>query len=247
MSASSPESQGSATNNALFYGFMLLSFFFGAGNLIFPPMLGMNAGSNFIPAVMGFIVTAIAIPMLTLIAIAKSDDGLLGLGRRVHPIFAYIFAILIYLSIGAMYGIPRAANVGYEMGFHYMVNLPDDIGLVLYVLVFFSICYFAALHSGHLVDIIGKFLTPILLLIITLLCGLAFFNLTPSNHIPTEQFAQNPLSAGIIEGYFTMDALAAWHLVLCLPMQSLIKIRLIKIKLTNKKIALSTKTPASNS
>ncbi|WP_227431098.1 branched-chain amino acid transport system II carrier protein [Psychrobacter sp. I-STPA6b] len=209
MSASSHKSQDTSTSHALFYGFMLLSFFFGAGNLIFPPMLGMNAGNSFTPAVIGFIVTAIALPMLTLIAIAKSDDGLLGLGRRVHPIFAYIFAILIYLSIGAMYGIPRAANVGYEMGFRHMVNLSDNFGLMIYVGVFFSICYFASLHSGHLVDLIGKFLTPILLLIITLLCGLAFFNLTPSNHLPTEQFAHNPLSAGIIEGYFTMDALAA--------------------------------------
>ena len=209
MSASSPKSRQPSSNNALFYGFMLLSFFFGAGNLIFPPMLGMNAGSHFTPAVIGFIVTAIALPMLSLIAIAKSEDGLLGLGRRVHPIFAYIFAILIYLSIGAMYGIPRAANVGYEMGFRHMVSLPNDMGLVLYVVVFFSMCYFAALHSKHLVDVIGKVLTPILLLIITLLCGLAFMHLTPSNPTPTEQFIQNPLSAGIIEGYFTMDALAA--------------------------------------
>ena len=196
------------STNPLFYGFMLLSFFFGAGNLIFPPMLGMNAGSNFTPAVLGFITTAIALPMLTLIAIAKSGGGLLSLGRRVHPIFAYIFAILIYLSIGAMYGIPRAANVGYEMGFRHFVNLPEGLSLTLYVVVFFSICYFLASRSGRLVDVIGKFLTPILLTTIALLCGLAFMNLTPSSHVAVEQFRDNPLSAGIIEGYFTLDALA---------------------------------------
>lgn len=196
------------STNPLFYGFMLLSFFFGAGNLIFPPMLGMNSGSNFTPAVLGFITTAIALPMLTLIAIAKSGGGILSLGRRVHPVFAYIFAILIYLSIGAMYGIPRAANVGYEMGFRHFINLPEGISLTLYVVVFFSICYFLASRSGRLVDVIGKFLTPILLITIALLCGLAFINLTPSDHMAAEQFRDNPLSAGIIEGYFTLDALA---------------------------------------
>lgn len=197
------------SGQSLLYGFMLLSFFFGAGNLIFPPMLGMSAGSHFTPAVIGFIVTAIALPMLTLIAIAKSNDGLLGMGRRVHPIFAYIFAILIYLSIGAMYGIPRAANVGYEMGFRHIISLPDQLSLILYVIIFFSICYFSALHSKHLVDVIGRILTPLLLITITILCGLAFLYLSPDTHLPSEKFAQNPLSTGIIEGYFTMDALAA--------------------------------------
>uniref|UniRef100_A5WHH3 Branched-chain amino acid transport system carrier protein n=1 Tax=Psychrobacter sp. (strain PRwf-1) TaxID=349106 RepID=A5WHH3_PSYWF len=198
----------SSASNPLFLGFMLLSFFFGAGNLIFPPMLGMNAGLNFTPAVIGFIVTAIALPMLSLIAIAKSSGGLLGLGRRVHPVFAYVFAILIYLSIGAMYGIPRAANVGYEMGFRHFINLPEGISLITYVVVFFSVCYLCALKSGRLVDIIGKVLTPVLLGVIALLCGLAFMHLTPSVHAPSEQFNSNPLSSGIIEGYFTLDALA---------------------------------------
>lgn len=122
---------------SIFYGFMLLSFFFGAGNLIFPPILGMEAGNHFTPAVLGFIVTATALPMMTLIAIAKSPDGMMGLGRRVHPLFALIFSILIYLSIGTMYGIPRAANVGYEMGFKYMIELPHGIGLMTYVIGFF--------------------------------------------------------------------------------------------------------------
>lgn len=197
------------TKSAIFYGFMLFSFFFGAGNLIFPPMLGMDAGTNFTPAAVGFILTAIALPIMTLVAIAKSPDGLMGLGRRVHPVFALIFSILIYLSIGAMYGIPRAANVGYEMGFKYLFDVSDLYGLIIYVGVFFTICYFAALHTGHLVSLIGKLLTPVLLCIIALLCILAFMYLAPKAHPPTEKFLHHPLSAGIIEGYFTMDALAA--------------------------------------
>ncbi|PNK60973.1 branched-chain amino acid transport system II carrier protein [Psychrobacter sp. FDAARGOS_221] len=194
--------------NPLFLGFMLLSFFFGAGNLIFPPMLGMESGTQFTPAVIGFIATGIALPLLSLIVVAKSPTGLLGIGRRVHPLFAYFFAILVYLSIGVMYGIPRAANVGYEMGFQQFVDLPDKMSLVMYVVVFFSICYLSSIKSGRLIDIIGKFLTPILLVFIALLCGLAFLNLTPGSQAPTEKFASSPFSAGIIEGYFTLDALA---------------------------------------
>lgn len=193
----------------VFYGFMLLSFFFGAGNLIFPPMLGMNSGTLFPQAVTGFILTAIALPMMTVIVIVRSPDGLMGIGRRVHPMFALPFAILIYLSIGAMYGIPRASNVGYEIGFKHLTDLPDSIGLVIYVVVFFTVCYFAALHSSYLVELIGKMLTPLLLLSIALLCALAFMSLSPSGHGATEKFAEHPFTAGIIEGYFTMDALAA--------------------------------------
>lgn len=200
-------------NHFFFTGLMLLSFFFGAGNLIFPPFLGLEAGTNFWPATIGFVVTAIALPLLTLVAVAQAEtpqtDGMVAMGNRVHPWFGIGFAVAIYLSIGAMYGIPRAANVGYEMGFKSISGLSGGLNLAVYVAIFFTICYIAARHSGHLVDWVGKILTPILIATIALLCWLAFRDFSLATDMPSEKYAQHPLSAGIVEGYFTMDALAA--------------------------------------
>src|SRR5690625_7525993 len=96
---------------------MLFSLFFGAGNLIFPPFLGMESGDFFVPAIAGFILTAVFIPFFAVLSVAFSKNGLLEIGERVHPIFGLFFTIIVYLSIGAFYGIPRASSVAYELGF----------------------------------------------------------------------------------------------------------------------------------
>ena len=98
-----------------FIGLMLFALFFGAGNLIFPPFLGQEAGENFWPAMLGFVVTGVGLPLITVLAIALAKDGVQEIGGRVHPLFAVIFTVAVYLSIGPFFGIPRAANVAFEM------------------------------------------------------------------------------------------------------------------------------------
>ena len=100
--------------NMLIISFMLFSLFFGAGNLIFPPFLGQNAGSQTIPAIIGFLVTAVVLPVLGVIVVAQFD-GLDRLSQKVSKKFSLIFTLLIYLSIGPGLGIPRAASVPFEM------------------------------------------------------------------------------------------------------------------------------------
>ena len=100
--------------NRLFVGLTLFSMFFGAGNLIFPPYLGAQAGQSTIPAMVGFCLSAVCLPMLGVIAVAKSD-GLPKLAGRVHPAFAWIFTLLIYLSIGPCLAIPRTATTSFEI------------------------------------------------------------------------------------------------------------------------------------
>ena len=90
--------------------FMLFSLFFGAGNLIFPPYLGHNAGVNTVPAMLGFLVTAVVLPVLGVVVVARFD-GLDRLARNVGTKFSLAFTVLIYLSIGPGLGIPRAASV----------------------------------------------------------------------------------------------------------------------------------------
>ncbi|MFR3971652.1 MAG: branched-chain amino acid transport system II carrier protein, partial [Faecalibacterium prausnitzii] len=95
-------------------GFTLFSMFFGAGNLIFPPDLGAKAGVNFWPAFLGLALSAVGLPVAGIIAVARAD-GLDKLAGRVHPVFAQVFMILIYLSIGPCLAIPRTASTSFAM------------------------------------------------------------------------------------------------------------------------------------
>ena len=126
----------------LLISFMLFSLFFGAGNLIFPPFLGQNAGSNTISAMIGFLITAVILPILGVIVVAQFE-GLEKLGKNVGVKFSIIFTLLIYLSIGPGLGIPRAASVPFEMAV--APYLPEGSNLtlwmIIYSLVFFVIAF----------------------------------------------------------------------------------------------------------
>ena len=100
--------------NLLLVGFTLFSMFFGAGNLIFPPFLGAEAGTLTWHAMRGFLLSAVGLPVLGVAAVAMAG-GLDRLGRRVHPGFAFVFTLLIYLSIGPCLAIPRTASTSFEM------------------------------------------------------------------------------------------------------------------------------------
>lgn len=195
--------------NILFSGFMLFSLFFGAGNLIFPPLLGLESGINFVAAIAGFILTAVFLPFLTIISVSLSNNGLLSIGQRVHPVFGLAFAIIIYMSIGAFYGIPRASNVAYELGFIQMYNVEGRLPLLLFSIIFFSITYLICLNPKKIIDHVGQLLTPILLTVLSVLFVRAFSTYTYTEAPATEKFRSDPFLKGILEGYFTMDAVAA--------------------------------------
>ena len=195
--------------NVVFAGFMLFSLFFGAGNLIFPPLLGLESGSSFGPAIMGFIITGVLLPFMAIMAVALSDNGLISMGNRVHPVFGMVFAIIIYLSIGAFYGIPRAASVAYELGFKQVFHVDGGFALAAFSLVFFGITYLISLNPKKIVDRIGQYLTPLLLLVLAVLVIRAFFTFDNVASSAAGKYASSPLVTGILEGYFTMDAVAA--------------------------------------
>lgn len=193
----------------LFSGFMLFSLFFGAGNLIFPPILGFESGSNFAPAIIGFLITAVLLPFLAIMAVALSDNGLISIGNRVNKIFGLVFAIIIYMSIGAFYGIPRASNVAYELGLGQITATEGWGTLFVFSIIFFGATYVISYNPNKIVDRIGQILTPILLLVLAILFIQSFlkFDNQPSNAISTYETA--PFLNGFLEGYFTMDAVAA--------------------------------------
>ena len=214
----------------LLISFMLFSLFFGAGNLIFPPFMGQNAGSQSIPAMLGFLITAVVLPVLGVVVVAKFD-GLNTLALNVGKKFSVAFTILIYLSIGPGLGIPRAASVPFEMAV--APYLPEGINLTIwmigYSLIFFSVALWLCLNPQKLVARIGSFLTPSLLI---LLCFLFFSFLFRGEHaIAAAQAAyiNAPFLQGFSDGYQTMDTIAALNFGL------VISTTLVSMGLTEKK------------
>ena len=194
----------------LLVSFMLFSLFFGAGNLIFPPFLGQNAGEKMPLAILGFLITAVALPVLGVIVVARFD-GLDKLSQKVGTRFSMIFTILIYLSIGPGLGIPRAASVPFEMAV--APYLPKEasvtICMVIFSLVFFVLAAWLAMTPNKLVERIGKFLTPTLLLLLVFVFINYVFRGEVNIATAQEAYAGNPLAKGFLEGYQTMDTIAA--------------------------------------
>ncbi|WP_079475692.1 branched-chain amino acid transport system II carrier protein [Marinococcus halophilus] len=193
----------------LFIGFMLFSLFFGAGNLIFPPFLGYSAGSNFTPAILGFLFTGVLLPILAILAVVQARHGLISIGSRVHPVFGLLFAVLIYLSIGALYGIPRAANVAYEIGFVPAAGVGTWWTLLLFSVIFFLLTLLLSLNPEKIVDRLGQWLTPILFGTLAILFVRAFFIFDAEPTTVDAPYTSSPFIGGFLEGYLTMDALGA--------------------------------------
>ncbi len=189
--------------------FMLFGLFFGAGNLIFPPILGREAGTMEWSALLGFTVTAVLLPVMGVIAVAKSN-GLHALGKKVGVRFAAVFTAAIYLSIGPGLGIPRAASTPFEMVIAPYVAADKIVFFrLLYTTVFFGVAFWLCLNPKKMVARMGKVLTPLLLsLIVILFVGMKLKN--PHQVLaPSESYQSQPLVRGFLEGYNTMDAIAA--------------------------------------
>ncbi len=198
-------------------GLMLFALFFGAGNLIFPPALGASSGEHLPLVLTGFIVTGVLLPLLAVIAVCTSGEGVLGLAHRVGPRFGTLMPLAVYLSIGPLYGVPRVATVSYELATRPILGLigigPGRWALALHSLAFFALTVWVALSPARLADRIGKVLTPALLGLLTVLFAVTFLPGHASGAGTGRQalgeYAAAPLTTGLTRGYLTMDVLAA--------------------------------------
>ena len=192
-------------------GTMLFGMFFGAGNLIFPIQMGQLAGTNFWPALLGFLITAIGLPFLGIIAIGLSgSDGLRSLANRVHPVFSVAFSVALYLTIGPFFAIPRTATVPFVVGFEpYLPAGQIPFFLGLFSVVFFGLVYYFSLNPAKIIDIIGKYLTPAFLVFLFLLILTALLKPMGTVGTPVGDYEKLAWVTGFKEGYNTMDALAS--------------------------------------
>ena len=194
-------------------GLMLFALFFGAGNLIFPPVLGASAGDR-LPAVMaGFLITGVLLPLVAVIAVSTSGEGILGLARRVGGRFGAVAPAAVYLSIGPLYAIPRVVTVAYELATRPVLELlgaaPGRWTLPVHAAGFLVVSVLIALRPSRLADRVGRWLTPALLILIAVLCVATIAGDDVVERAASGPYAAAPFSTGLTQGYLTMDVLAA--------------------------------------
>lgn len=193
---------------------MLFGMFFGAGNLIFPVYMGQVAGRNVWPAIVGFLVTGVGLPLLGVAALGISrSSGLFDLSRKVGRPYAFFFTCALYLTIGPFFAIPRCATTAFTVGLEQVLPASDHdwLYLLLFSLLFFAATLFFSLRPGKILTYVGKILTPCFLAFLTILIIVTMLN--PTTHIgavePQGAYAAQPFFTGFLEGYNTMDALAS--------------------------------------
>jgi LIVCS family branched-chain amino acid:cation transporter len=191
--------------DALIIGFALFAMFFGAGNIILPPIIGVFTGGDWSFAVSGFAITAILGPFLGILAVLYSGDEFTDLGKRINSLLGWVLATTIVLSIGPFVAIPRPAATTYEVG---ILPLWSDFNPIISSIIFFGITLTLSISPSRVVDIIGRFLTPLLLVILMIMIVIGvFFPLDTSalNSVTNE----SAFKIGFTEGYQTMDVLAS--------------------------------------
>ncbi|RKF15656.1 branched-chain amino acid transport system II carrier protein [Alginatibacterium sediminis] len=196
--------------NTISLGLMVFAFFLGAGNLIFPPLAGLLAGENLGLAILGFLLTAVGLPLLALLAIAKAGGGLTELTRLLPKPVGRAISLMIYFVLVPGFGIPRTCLVAYELGFAPFFDEPSQLILFVYSAFYFFAALALVLRRDGLLDSVGKVITPVLIICIGVLGYFVF--VTPfSTQIPVASgdYAIAPITTGFLEGYNTMDALAA--------------------------------------
>ena len=192
-------------------GLTLFALFFGAGNLIFPAALGQQAGDRWWLAVAGFLLTGVGLPLAGVMAMGYSGSrDLEQLAGRVHPLFGRVFTIALYLTIGPFFAAPRTATVAYEMGPATLLPAAwQGLGLVAFAALFFAVTLWLALVPGKLIGVIGRGLTPLLLLAMAVLIGATLAAPMGLPGAAQGDYARFPLAQGFLNGYDTMDALAS--------------------------------------
>lgn len=192
------------TRDLFVIGFALFAMFFGAGNLIFPPYLGLISGPQWWVGFLGFTITDAGLGLLAIIALSKYDGNLNVLASRVNKTFAIIISTAIILCIGPFLATPRTAATTYEIGI--LPIFGESVNRYLFSVVFFIIACLLSIRPSKVVDIVGKFLTPSLILCMAVLIVKGI--VSPIGEIANTTMIDNVLEKGITDGYQTMDAIA---------------------------------------
>ncbi|OHP87031.1 branched-chain amino acid transport system II carrier protein [Staphylococcus sp. HMSC063D03] len=199
--------------NTWIIGFTLFAMFFGAGNLIFPPNLGQDSGRFFWPAIIAFSLTGIGLPLLGVMVGALDKNGYIGSFNKISPKFSVVFLVIIYLTIGPLFAIPRTASTAFEMTITPIAHTNGNVALLIFTLIYFLIVLYLCINPNKMVERIGSLLTPLLLITILAMIvkGFIDFGSNPPSHGNLDLYQSHfgAFTKGFTEGYLTMDAIAA--------------------------------------
>lgn len=192
----------------------LFAIFFGAGNMIFPPAMGQLAGTNFVSALAGFILTDAGIAILGMIAVVLVGTSMSDLGSLVSKQFAVFLSVVIYLLIGPLFALPRTGSASFELAL--LPYIPQDYAWafsLLFTGCFFALTYYLSSTPSRVVDVVGRYMTPILLIsILVIFLGCVCTDPVRTDAIqygtlsaPQQGYDSIPFFQGMMEGYLALD------------------------------------------
>ena len=189
------------TKEILITGFALFSLFFGAGNLLLPPLLGYNAGDKWFLVTLGFMITAVLIPILGILAHARLQGTMYDFAKKVSPAFSIVYCVIVYI-ISITLPSPRTASAVHEIAIHPIFGTSP----LLTSSIYFGLVLLFVLNRSKILNLLGKYLTPLIVIILFLVIGIGLFSSQGSMNVG--QFTM-PLVDGMLEGYQTFDAIGA--------------------------------------
>ena len=195
----------------MFVASMLFGLLFGAGNLIFPAAMGQAAAREMLPALVGFCITGVGLPLLAVAAMGLSEsEDLFAMGRKVGNGFAYFFTCALYLAIGPLFAIPRTATVSFQVGIVPFVSPEEQsAALLIFSLSFFAVTLYFSFRPSGILTWVGKVLTPLFLFFLgILICAAVLAPMGDATALmPTVAYESLSFFKGLLEGYNTMDVL----------------------------------------
>ncbi|WP_459210182.1 branched-chain amino acid transport system II carrier protein [Aquimarina rhabdastrellae] len=189
------------TKESLVTGFALFSMFFGAGNLILPPNLGLKAGDMWSWVTIGFAISAVLLPLLGIVAHARLQGTMFDFAKKVSPVFSMIYCFIVY-AISISLPSPRTASVTHEMAIAPFFGTSS----LLTSSIYFVLVLFFVLNRSKVIDYIGKFLTPLIFIVILSIICVGIFT---ADTIMISTTMKMPFIDGLLEGYQTFDAIGA--------------------------------------
>lgn len=190
-------------------GFMTLCLFVGAGNIIYPPMVGLQSGSSVWFTAFGFMITGVGLPLVSLIVLSGMGGDMSKLSAPIGKPASIALAVTCYLFIGPFFATPRTATVSFDVAINPFVDPSNEkLYLFIFTFLYFLSVLIISLYPGKILDNVGKILSPLKLLALAFI-GIAAF-LWPAGYsgTPTGKYLSAPVAQGFLDGYLTMDALA---------------------------------------
>lgn len=184
----------------LVMGFAMFAIFFGSGNLIFPPIIGLVSGEQVGWAIIGLALTGILFPMMALASVGNVGYNLQDMMKHINSWWHYLYMGLGLLVV--IFGtIPRCGGVAFESGMQGIFGELPFMARIIFLAIFFAISYYFAMNRSTVIDKVGNYLTPALLITLLAIVVLAIVNPIDTLHSSSISTAKESFLNGFFTGY----------------------------------------------